>query len=54
MVEIKISRPHPRVFVSKHIPRALIRILSTWYPGGEYCGEWSGVNCGGAKLPLAI
>ena len=52
MVEMKISRPYPRVFVSKHIPRALNRISLTWYPGGEYCGEWHGVDCGGLSFRL--
>ena len=52
MVEIKISKPYPRVFASKHIPRALNRISLTWYPGGEYCGEWRGVDCGGLSFRL--
>lgn len=52
MAEIKTSRPYPRVFVSNRIPWTLNRISSMWYPGGKFCGEWHGVDCGGLSFRL--
>jgi len=52
MAEIKTSRPYPKVFVGNYISRALARVSSMWYPGGEYCGEWHGVDCGGLSFRL--